>query len=221
MAKFEDEDCIEVDAMDSFPQVELKFGSTRYVTNEIKTILRSDEKMMRLLSYLPLDYERAIPDPLDFNRIPKCLVRDGSAKYKQNCERDTGCVGYPFTEEEVEEYWLLADDRIFTKEKSVDIEEEVLCRIYIYTGRRRPIFANDHLVHQELIISVFVHDSYSTDDRVQRIDDRLVHLLALRDLDGVIGKLNYKAGNSRHAPIGYRHQEHAFIYTTRKEGYSE
>lgn len=199
----------------------LENGSTRQVVNEIKTILRSDETMMRLLTKLPKDNEYNRPDPLDLNL--DCVVTEPSTKYTKprNCKVYTYDCKSLYSETEKVEYWKLVDEHIFTKTKSTKIEELILCRIYIYTGRRRPVFASDFLTHQELVVSVFVHDEYANDGRMERINERLYSLLALRRIDGTIGTLNYKAGNPRHAPIGYQHFEHAFIYTTKKEGYSE
>lgn len=114
-------------------------------------------------------------------------------------------------------YWETVDHCIKTFNKPSDIEEDVVNRIYIYAGRRRPVFNNYLVASQEIVIDIFVNEKYDDDMRLFWIIDRVNELIALRYVDGAIGKLEYAAGNPRVAPIGFSMYESIYVYTTGKK----
>lgn len=169
---------------------ELRQGSMRKFINNIWTVLRTDEELMRLLHYKPADYHKGRLDPLD-KSLPD-IVDDS------------------------EKYWDLVENLIITGTKSSDIQENGICRIYLYAGRRRPRFGNFLVSDQEVVVDLFVHESFDRDDRLNWISDRINELLALESF-GSYGKLEYAAGNSRVAPIGYSKYEHLFTFVGNKK----
>lgn len=165
-------------------------GSMREVVNHIYRILIQDETLMRLLYYYPLDATH--PEPLDVKN-PNIV------------------------DPESEEYWNIVDDRVLLAEKFSDIINKDICRIYITQGRRRPVFGNYLLATQEIIISIYTHENYEKDMRSAWIADRINELIALADIDGMLGdKLEYVAGNPRVAPVHYKRYDTVYEYTTSK-----
>lgn len=169
---------------------ELRKGSMRQVINTVYTKLRNDEELMRALHYPPKDNKLKQLDPLD-PTLPNLI--------------------------DSKEYWNIVNNTIRTASKSSNIEENAMCRIYIYPGRRRPIFGNYMKATQEIVIDVLVHDKFTSDMRLEWINDRVNELLSLELVSGVYGKLDYVAGNNRVAPIGYSLYEHIFEYLTEKK----
>lgn len=184
---------------------DIKKGSMRQVTNEIFKLLRTDEELLRLLWYPSEDINKKQLHHMDMN-LP-CLVPTGLG------EGVSGCVS-SISEEE---YWNIVDHVIIPGEKIQEIEENALCRIYMYPGRRRPVFGNYLMAKQELKIDVFVHEDYSKDYRMEWINDRINELLSLERIQGVLGMLDYVAGNPRVAPIGYSKYEHMFVFSGGKK----
>lgn len=168
----------------------IKDGSLRDIKNSLFTILRQDEELLRLLYYFPQSSSR--PDPLDPS-LPN------------------------LTELDLGEYWDLVEERIMLAEKTSDLEELPLCRIYISLGRRRPIFNNYLLVRQEILISVYTHEDYESDDRNDRISDRIKELISLEQVKGAIGKMEYAAGDPYVAPTGYKNFRHRYRYIDGKK----
>lgn len=119
--------------------------------------------------------------------------------------------------EDTEEYWELVDRHIKVTENSTNIEEEAVCRLYIYPGRRRPVFNNYLRAKQELIVDVFVHERFSADMRLEWINDRINELLALEYINGSFGKLDYAQGNGWVAPLGYTKYQHMFVFGANKK----
>lgn len=170
-------------------------GSQREVISEIFKKLADDDILLRLLYYLPEDYEDNdeelhIHPPLSDLNPP---IKDTP-------------LHTPVVEESIR-----------TSTKSTDIEEKAICRLYIYAGRRRAVFNNYLLATQEIVIDIFVHESFDKDMRLSWISDRINELIALECVKGSIGKLDYVAGNSRMAPIGYSKYENIYEYTTDKK----
>lgn len=168
---------------------ELKLGSMRKFINNIYTKLRMNEELMRLLHYKPADYGLRRPDPLD-KSLPD-IVDDSM------------------------DYWDLVDKLIITGTKSSDIQEDGICRLYIYLGRRRSMFANDLMVNQEVVIDIFVHESYNRDLRMEWLIDKVSEILALEPI--TFGKMELAAGNNRVAPIGYSKYELIFTLVDNKK----
>lgn len=169
---------------------ELRAGSMRKFVNNIYTKLREDEELMRLLHYKPADYYKGRLDPLD-KSLPD-IVDDS------------------------EKYWDLVENLIITGTKSSDIQEEGICRIYLYLGRRRSRFGNYLLADQEIVVDVFVSEQFNRDDRLNWICDKVNALLALERIMG-IGKLEFAAGNPRQAPIGYSKYELVYTFAESKK----
>jgi hypothetical protein len=170
---------------------DIKKGSMREVVAGAFEILRKDEELMRALCYLPEDTEEDILHPMD-ELLPNIVDEDN------------------------ETYWETVDNHIKLHEKITDIENKSLCRLYIYLGRRRPVFNNYLIAQQEIIIDIFVHNDYSDNMRIGWISDRINELIALKRLNGTFGKLEYASGNSRDAPIGYSKYQHMFVFATGK-----
>lgn len=161
------------------------------VFSNIYNLLRNDEVLMRLLWYPPEDIGKGVPHPFD-DGVPNIVDLS-----------DDDHIGI---------YWRIVDTVIRTSEKVTDIEEDAMCRLYIYPGRRRPVFNNYTLATQEVHIDVFVHESYSKDFRMERINDRLCELLSLERIQGAIGRVDYAAGQGWQAPIGYSKYQHRFVF---------
>jgi len=169
--------------------VAIKQGSMRQVINNINQILINDEELLRLLYYSPRDATHL--DPLD-ETLPN--VKD------------------------FETYWDVVDDRIMLAEKDSDLSTKAICRIYISAGRRRPVFDNYYLVTQEVMISVYTHETYEKDMRSAWISDRVSELLALEYIEGTLShKMEYVGGNPRVAPVQYKKYEHIYEYVTKKK----
>lgn len=164
-------------------------GSMREVVSHIYRILIQDEELMRLLYYYPQSANH--PDPLS--------------------EENPDIIGS-------ETYWDIVEDRVLLAEKYSDIINKDICRLYITQGRRRPVFGNYLLATQEIMISIYTHENYETDMRSAWIADRINELIALTDIDGMLGdKLEYVAGNPRVAPIMYKRYDTLYEYTTGKK----
>ena len=169
-------------------------SSTVEFFSNIYQILITDEELMRLLKYEPKGYdtqENYHPDPLD-PELPNLV----------NIERD--------------DYWKLVDERVVLGEKTSDLIENKLCKIYIYEGRRRPVIESYLVAQQEVNIDIFIHESFDRDLRISRISDRINELIALERIAG-FGKLEYKAGNPREAPTHYRRFLHQYTMNVSKK----
>lgn len=166
----------------------LEKGSMREAIDSVYQILINDEELLRLLWYLPK--RTTGTDPLS-STLP-------NVKSMSN-------------------YWDIIDQRIMLVEKVNDLEESPLCRLYISTGRRRAIYTNYLLATQEITITIYTHEDYEVDMRSVWISDRINELLTLENLDGMIGHLDYVAGNARVAPIQYRRYDHIYEYTSSKK----
>lgn len=168
----------------------IKKGSVRDAYNSIYTAFREDEELMRLLYYPPKDSKNL--DPLD-KRLPN------------------------ITEMELGDYWDIVEERIRLAEKTSDLEDKPLCRIYISLGRRRPIFGNYMLVTQEVLVSVYTHEMFEKDSRNEWILDRINELLVSEKLQGMIGKVEYAGGDPYVAPAQYKNYRHRYRYTDSKK----
>ena len=172
----------------------IKQGSTVGFFTSIYQRLIEDEELMRLLKYNPKGYDKEgnySPDPLD-PALPNLVDADS------------------------DEYWQLVDERIILGEKTSDLLESKLCKIYIYEGRRRPVFENYLVATQEVYIDIFIHETFDRDLRISRISDRINELIALERIAG-FGKLEYKAGNPREAPTHYRRFLHQYTMNVSKK----
>ncbi len=173
----------------------IKQGTTPTFFKKIFQTLIADEELMRLLTYLPQGYDTIGNynefDPLD-ERLPNLVDKDS------------------------DEYWKLVDERVVLGEKTSDLLESKLCKIYIYEGRRRPIFKSYLVAKQEVNIDIFIHESFDRDLRISRITDRINELIALENFVG-FGKFEYVSGNPREAPTHYRRFLHQYSMTVSKK----
>jgi hypothetical protein len=165
-----------------------KKGSMRHIIGNINKILINDEELLRTLYYPPMDENN--PDPLD--------------EELENIK-------------DKEDYWDIVTDRIMLAEKDSDLINKAICRVYIFAGRRRPVFNSYLLATQEVVISIYTHESYEEDQRNSGISDRVCELLSLEDVVGVLGKLDYFGGNPRQSPSGYLRYDHTFEFHTMKK----
>lgn len=179
----------------------IKKGSTVEFFNNIYQKLINDEELLRLLTYLPNGYDSEGNfnlDPLD-ESLPTLVPNFETA-----------------TDEEIEAYWSLVNERVVLGEKTSDLESKSICRIYISEGRRRPVY-NDYLMAtQEVSIAIYIHETFDKDMRISRISDRIYELIALENIAG-FGKLEYQAGNPFEAPRHYRMYEHLFLMNVNKK----
>jgi len=167
----------------------IQIGSMRNSINNIYQKLINDEELIRLLYYYP--QSSTTPDPLD-SSLPNLV------------------------DNESETYWEIVQERVLLTEKINNIEDKKLCRIYMFTGSRRPDYKNHLLVTQEVYIYVFVHEEYDKDLRLLWISDKIAELLALEPVAG-IGKLEYAGGDPRDAPKEYVSYEHRYRFSTKKD----
>lgn len=172
----------------------IKQGSTVGFFNAIYKKLIADEELMRLLNYSPTGFDAEgnfIPDPLD-ESLPNLVSRES------------------------EDYWKLVEKVLALGEKTSDLLEEKLCKIYIYEGRRRPVFESHLIATQIVNIDVFIHESFDRDLRISRISDRINELIVLENIAG-FGKLEYHAGDPREAPTHYRRYLHQYKMNVSKK----
>lgn len=163
-------------------------GSMRQVFIEVYKILAHDEELMRLLYYPAEDAHN--PQPLSKD-LPNLMDRA--------------------------DIWDIRRDRIIRSDKSSDIEGEPKCRIYIYPEKRRSRWGNYLIADQGISFSIFVHESFDSDGRMQWISDRLYKLLSLERVPGSIGMLEYVKGDPWTAPRQYSQYRHVFQFTTSKK----
>lgn len=172
----------------------IKQGSTVEFFRNIYQKLISDEELMRLLVYLPMGIDAQQnyhPDPLDPS-LPNIVDTDS------------------------DEYWNIVNERVVLGEKTSDLLESKICKIYIYEGRRRPVFESYLVATQEVNIDIFIHEEFDSDLRISRISDRINELIALERIGGY-GKLEYIAGNPREATTHYRRFLHQYRMTVGKK----
>ncbi|MGD6896086.1 hypothetical protein [Bacillus infantis] len=149
---------------------------------DIVSVFRNDETLLRLMHYLPEDQYSNRPDPLD--------------KSLENIL-------------DIDEDWAIRDKVLKLVPKTEELEDEPLCRIYLYAGKRDRD-ENYAMANQQIIVDILCHSEYEQDLRSMRIGDRVNELLVHSRVTG-IGKVDYLQGAPFPVPnnyIGYRH-----IYT--------
>lgn len=156
------------------------------IFDDVYKILIKDEKLLRLLHYPPTDSKN--PHPLD-DSLPNIVV-----------EHNTSSSLPP--PPEYEKMWDIIEKHIETTSKSDDLEENRLCRIYLYAGRVRPTIGNYYTMKQEIIIDIFCHYTYEVDQRLSKLIGRLNKLLAHKRITG-LGKIDVRGGYPMSAPKEY------------------
>lgn len=145
---------------------------------DIFKLISSDETLLRLLYYKPVD---AIDNPLDDFKEDILLMPEL-------------------------EKWAIINDRIKTTKKTNDLDDVPKCRILFYSGSRGS--TNNYLLaNHRIIFDVIVHYEYEEVDlRLSWICDRINDLLSNSKITG-IGKLNFVSGENLQVPnnyVGYR-----------------
>ncbi|PAV30168.1 hypothetical protein CIL05_06790 [Virgibacillus profundi] len=159
--------------------------------NDAYNILHADEQLLRLLYYPPTSIPNNQPNPLD-ESLPNLVV-----------EQDITKTPTP----ESLKMWEIINRHIERTSKSDDLENNYLCRIYLYAGKSRPHATNKSTTRQEIVVDIFCHNSFSVDQRMERIGDRAHQLLMNNQVTG-LGTIDYANGYDFTAPkeyIAYRH----------------
>ena len=158
---------------------------------DIIKYLKSDEELNRLLYYAPEDLGSDVVDPLD-NSLPNIKDMD------------------------VETRSEIINKRIVKSAKYKDLEENKICRLYVYAGTRRPN-SNYLSANQELVIDILCHSDFENADlRTLRISDRLNELFCQSRLVG-IGQMDFVVGRQINAPYEYTGYQVVFEYSTFKK----
>lgn len=160
--------------------------SANYLINIEETLIK-DEILMRLLYYKP--QSDTTLDPLDPN-LPDIVDEDSL------------------------EYWDIVTERVRRGSKLSDIVNKQLVVIYLYHGRERSVFRNRTLSTQEVKFDIYIHESYESDFRMDRIRNRLSQLLMGEIGIAGIGRMRKIGTNDREAPIQYRKKEDIYVYST-------
>lgn len=177
----------------------LKKGSMREVFAGFHRILRLDEELMSLLVLSPDELNDEYRKPI----IPLPLIEDENGELDVSFDDDT--------------YWNRVDHHIKMAQKSSNIEEDAMARLYIYPGRRRATYGNFLLSKQEAVIDILLHDSFADDMRLHWIIDRINELLALEHVQGSIGVVDFVQGNDWVAPIGYVKYQLMYVFGANKK----
>jgi hypothetical protein len=156
---------------------------------DIIKYLKSDEELLRLLYYSP-ENGNDIVDPLD-SSLPNILDMD----IQQRAE--------------------IFNKRIMKAAKYTDLQDEKICRLYIYAGNRKSN-SNYLSADQELVIDILCHSDFENGDlRSTRISDRLNQLFCQERLVG-IGQMDFVVGRQINAPYEYTGYQCVFTYSTFK-----
>lgn len=114
------------------------------------------------------------------------------------------------------EMWKIIDRHILTTSKSSDLEENRICRIYVYLGKTRPSFNNKFTTRQEVVIDVFCHLDYEKEARMEMISDKLDEIMFRSRINGGLGRVDYRNGYDFNAPRDYEAFRHIYEVGSRK-----
>lgn len=154
--------------------------------------MKSDEELNRELYYPPEDLGKGILDPLD-NGLPNIMDMD------------------------LEERSEILNKRIVKSAKYKDLENEKICRLYVYAGYGRSGNNNYLFANQELVIDILCHSDFENGDlRTLRISDRLNELFCQQNLLG-IGQMDFVERRPIQAPYEYVGYQVVFKYSTFKK----
>lgn len=156
----------------------------RSIINNVYDLLIEDENLLRLL-YYPPQITMNDPSPLDDE-----LENLSDSKNRR--------------------YWDIVDNHILLTSKSDDLEENSLCRIYVYSGKKRASNRNFKGSKQEIIVDVFVHFEYELEQRLEWITEILSDILMEKRVEGGLGVIDYRNGYNFNAPKGYQAYRHIF-----------
>lgn len=159
---------------------------------DIIKYLKSDEELNRLLYYSPEDVGNDVLDPLD-ESLPNIMDMDLEVKSE------------------------IINKRIMKSSKYKDLENDKICRLYVYAGGRRPSNSNYASANQELVIDILSHSDFENADlRSLRISDKLNQMLSQSRLVG-IGQMDFVGARQINAPYEYVGYQVIFEYSTFKK----
>ncbi|MEH7346009.1 hypothetical protein V7122_19385 [Bacillus sp. JJ1532] len=147
---------------------------------DIVRVFYHDEPLLRLLHYKPEDMAQRRLDPLD-KSLANIL--------------------------DIDKDWVIRDKVFKLVPKSSNLEDEPICRIYLYAGRRERASGNYLHANQMVVVDILCHIDYEKDLRSCRIGDRINELIVDSNVTG-FGKIRYVEGMPFAAPedyVGYRH----------------
>lgn len=154
--------------------------------------LTDDEELLRLVYYPPENPIDNTPDPLD-----KSL----------NNVRDLP----------IQEFYKIRTENFKRTPKEDDLTNKRICRIYIYSGRRRSQRGNYLVADQNLTVDCLIHNSFQESDlRLERISDRINKVLVHSRITGM-GEIEYIDGGSIGAPKEYVGYRHIYKFATKKK----
>lgn len=152
--------------------------------NNIFTVLKNDEQLLRLLHYNYKDQDGRYFDSLDESR-PDLI---GSSEYNS-----------------------IVRNHILKTIKKDDIVSVKDCFLLIHSGKRRGVFENHLLAKQEILIDVVVHNDYQVDDsRLDDICDRLNYLIVHERFG--LGKADISTPIPFEAPRGYYRYQMKYLF---------
>lgn len=146
--------------------------------------LISDEYLLRLLYMTPSSPKIEFP-----------LLPEDNLIHEQDMNKPP-TPGYT-------KMWEIIDKHILTTSKSDDLEENRLCRVYIYLGKSRPSPDNMFAAKQEIVVDTFTHHTYDVDHRLDLIIGRVRDLLMYQRITG-LGKIDLRTEYDFTAPKEYR-----------------
>jgi hypothetical protein len=116
---------------------------------------------------------------------------------------------------DVEQKAEIINKRIMKSAKYKDLENDKICRLYVYAGRRNPN-GNYLTADQELTIDILCHSDFENGDlRSLRLSDRLNEMFCQSRLVG-IGQMDFVGARQINAPYEYIGYQVVFTYSTFK-----
>ena len=152
--------------------------------DNVFTVLKNDEQLLRLLHYNYKDKDGIYLDSLDESR-PDII---GSLDYNS-----------------------IVRNHILKTIKKDDIVSVKDCFLLIHSGKRRGVFENHLLAKQEILIDIVVHNDYQVDDsRLDDICDRLNYLIVHERFG--LGKADISTPIPFEAPRGYYRYQMKYLF---------
>lgn len=168
-------------------KIERKYSGRGDILDKFRDIIASDEHMLRLLYYNPLDKDGDYVDFTDEN-LPNILDKP---------------------ELELEE---IRENHIRKSQKLDKIVESKRTVIFIYYGKSKPVYRNHLLVKREVVFDILSHNDFSFDYRIEEICDRLDTLFSNKRVAGIGITMN-SISFQIEAPKEYLAYRNKFIIT--------
>lgn len=115
-----------------------------------------------------------------------------------------------------EKQWEVIEEHIIFGEKDSDIKDSPICRIYLYTGRRRQVFGRPYYARQRFFINVIIHEKYSDGLRLEQITDRVNQLLLHNQITG-FSNIMLEGGDPYQAPREFQTYLLSYSFLMRNE----